>query len=356
MLSSKYLVAPLLALLFIGCSDGGDPYTPPTSDGGTVDLGGTDGVVPNQDTGVPPQQCDCQPNQVCNTDGQCVNDPTPAANQGYAELVLLRQNSPGSTGILARLAKAEALLNTWEPKPQDKREHWTTWDGGDCAFEIDTTYPYWYDDKSWPSGPGLGAGKLTFKAQGAPPPGLIELEPLDLSSGGWAYFHDEVPPALKEGASTYADFFDPVNIPYGVPFEVQLAGGPDIGPMTITGGETAQDFAITQPAAEAPGAEAPNNAPLTVKWSPAQPGGTMEIFITQAFGMGSAALLTCTVRDDGETTIPAPALNNFIGEVGLQLRRNVIRYKEVQTASGQPMHVYLIGRHARLGSFTLTMP
>ena len=75
----------------------------------------------------------------------------------------------------------------------------------------------------------------------------------------------------------------------------------------------------------------------------------MEIFVVQP---GTAVLLSCKADDDGEITLPTDAIGGFYGEVSLQLRRSVTRYKEVQLLNGQPMHVYMMGRHARLGRIT----
>jgi hypothetical protein len=348
--SKTWLAAALLALL-AGCSDSSNDNPPPA-----------DGAVPQQDTGQPPTDgappadggsgCNCNPDQICTTEGTCVAKPQPATGQVYGELILLRQLNPHTTGVLADVAKAEVLLKDWSPLPTDNRTHWTTQDpGGDCAYEVDTIYPYYYEGKDWPAGLGLGAGKITFKPQGAPAPGLIEMDPLDLTPG-YAYFHGDIPPPLKEGYGTYPDFFEVKHLPFGVPFEVEFAGGPDIGAMSFTGGETAQAFTITSPQVEQPGASAPANTPLKITWSPAQLGATMEIFITQSWGVGGVSLLTCTVRDDGETIIRAPAINNFLGDVGVQLRRSVTRYKQAQTGS-KTMHLHLMGRHARLGKLNL---
>lgn len=352
----KILLVGALLALPAGCSDSGNDNPPPPDstvpqhDTGTPP---TDGTPPPTDSGTAPT-CQCGPDQICDTDGKCVSKPQPSTGQIHGELILLRQLNPNVDGVMSNIGKGEVLLKDWTPLPQDKRTHWTTQDpGGDCAYEIDTIYPYSYDGKEWPAGLGLGAGQITFKPQGIPDPGRIELDPLDMSPG-WYYFHGDVPPALKEGYGKYPDFFETKYVPFGVPFEVTFAGGPDIGAMTFTGGETAQDFTITSPAVEQAGATAPANTPLRIAWSPAQPGATMEIFITQNWGVGGATLLTCTVPDDGETTIRAPALANFLGEVGVQLRRSVTRYKQTQTPAGKPMHVYLIGRHARLGKLELT--
>jgi hypothetical protein len=350
--------ASLLALL-AGCGDSNE--NPPASDG----------PVPQQDAGQPPSDgappaldsaldsaptsgCPCGANEICTTEGKCVATPQPKVGEVYGELILLRQVNPYIDGVLSALGKAEVLLKDWTALPQDKRQHWTTQDpGGDCAYEIDTTYPYFYDGKNWPAGLGLGAGKITFKPQGAPPPGQIELDPLDMNPG-YVYFHGDVPPPLEEGYGKHPDLFEIKYVPLGKPFEVQFAGGPDIGAMSFKGGETAQDFSITSPAVEQPGATAPANAPLKITWSPAQPGATMEVFITQNWGLGGATLLTCTVPDDGETTIRAAAMGNFLGDVGIQLRRSVMRYEQTQTAGGKVMQIHLIGRHARLGKLSLT--
>ena len=357
MSSLKTLLAAALLALFAGCSSSSDD-NPPAADGAAVQQDTSqpppaDGAPPTAD-GAPPTACNCSPDQICTTDGTCIAKPQPATGQIYGELILLRQVNPYTTGVLSALGKAEVLLKDWTALPTDKRTHWTTQDpDGDCAYEIDTIYPYDYDGKSWPDSLGQSAGKITFKPQGAPAPGLIELDPLDMSPGYW-YFHGSVPPALTEGYGKYPDFFDVANVPFGAAFEVDFGGGPDVGAMTFTGGETAQAFTVTSPAVEQPGATAPANAPLKITWSPAQPGATMEIFITQNWGVGGATLLTCTVPDDGETTIRAPALANFLGDVGIQLRRSVTRYKQSQTAGGKPMHVKLIGRHARLGKLNLS--
>ena len=351
-LSKIWMAAALIALA--GCSDSGGDNPPPPDGTTTQDTGQppTDGAVPTGDGSS--AGCKCNANEICTTDGKCIAKPQPAAGQIYGELILLRQVSPMSIDITAALAKAEVLLADWAPLPADTRTHWTTQDPeGDCAYEIDTTYPYYYDNKSWPPGDGLGAGKITFKPQGAPAPGLIEMDPFD-TNPGYFYTHGSVPPPLKEGAATYPDFFDVANIPYGARYEVDFAGGPDIGAMTITGGETAQAFTITSPEVEKTGATAPPDVPLKITWSPAQPGATMEIFITQSLGPGGVALLTCTVPDDGETTIRVPALANFLGDVGVQLRRTVERYQQTQTTGGKTMHLHVMGRHARLGKLSLT--
>jgi hypothetical protein len=298
--------------------------------------------------GARPKPCNCSPTEICDTQGKCITPPVPSPGEAVAELVLLKQVSPMDTTILKQLGKGEADLHDQEPLPKDNRPSWTSSEGEKCYFEIGTNYPYYYDGKSWPSGPMLGAGNLTFTVAGGAGP--IVLEAMNLS--GWAYFHKDTPPHLKEGATSYPDFFDAAYLPAGAAFEVKTAGGPSVGAHTLTGGELPVAFNITTPAAEAPGAQAPASGDLVVKWSPAQSSATMEIFITSAAGM-DVALLSCRGRDDGSLTVPAAAMKNFAaGEtLGLQLRRTTERYTKVTTTGGKVLHVQLRGRHARLGRF-----
>jgi hypothetical protein len=182
---------------------------------------------------------------------------------------------------------------------------------------------------------------------------MIQIEPLDLEPG-WGYLHGDIPPPLTEGDGTFTDFFAPEHIPFGAAFSVEFVGGSDIGAATFKGGQTAQAFSITEPLVETPGVTATKDADLTIRWSPAQPGATMEIFITKNYGLGGASLLTCTVDDDGETVVPAEALEASVeGDIGVQLRRSVLHATTGSMSDGKPLHVQLIGRHARVGRLTL---
>jgi hypothetical protein len=345
------LCAGLVILISTGCGDDSGPSQNPDSSVPQADTTQiTPDLAPGQDA-QPPKKCECALDEVCNAKGDCIKKPTPQAGEVIGELVLLRQESPSTQGVLAKFGKGEADFHDQEPLPADTRQSYTTPEGEKCFLEIGTTYPYYYDGKFWPTGPGRGAGKLTFTVQGAP--GVIELDPIETKSFGWGYSLGQTPPPLKEGATTYADFFLPTYVPPGATFEVLAAGGPDIGQQLFTGGELPAVFTITQPDAEKSGAKAPAGQDLQVAWSPPQQRAVMEIFITADIGMGDIQLLSCTVKDDGSATIPAAAMSNFMGSTGIQLRRSVVRYFKGGASGGKVLHTYLIGRHARLGSFEL---
>jgi hypothetical protein len=295
--------------------------------------------------------CNCTAGYVCSTDGSCVPEPVIQPGEIMGEVILLKQVSPMDTTILHQLGKGEASFYAQESLPHDGRETWATGEGGTCWYEIGSTYPSWYNNTSWPSGPGLGAGNLTFTVTGAAGPIVLEAS----NYSGWAYFHKDTPPHLTEGSTSYPDFFDPAYLPSGAAFKVDLAGGPDIAAAAVTNGVFAPDFNISIPPAEAQGAQATANADLIVQWSPPSiGGGYMEVFITSMMG-DEIALLSCKIRDTGSITVPAAAMKKFYsGEsLGLQLRRTSERYAKITTTGGKILHLKVLGRHARLGRFTL---
>jgi len=341
-----------MPVVLLSCSDDGGSSI---FDVGPATDGGADQSPPLPD-GSPALGCQCNPDEVCNSQGQCIKEPTPKPGEIVGELVLLRQVVPGGTSVIDLLGKAEADFRDQEPLPADPRKAYPTPDGSMCWYEMGTIWPHTLTGGAyWPTGPGRGAGKLTFRAGAGP----IELDVLDMGQApnhDFAYFHDQVPPPLKDGAATYSDFFDVKHIPFGTKFSVEAAGGPSIAKQVFQGGETAKEFTITKPGVEQADASAPSQQPLTVEWSPAQPDAMMEIFLTQSFGMGDIALLTCMGEDDGSLTIPAAALQNLAPmSTGVQLRRSVKRYQQLSVAQGKILHLYLIGRHARVAKYKVDL-
>jgi hypothetical protein len=341
-------------LAFSACSDDTGPEVVPDSGLPPIDSGV---ILDNGSTGdsAPAVPCACPEGEICNIHDKCIAKPTHQGTDVVAELVLLNQETPLGTDMLAKLGKAETSIYAHEPLPTDTRDVYTTPEGESCYFESGgSMYPHYYDGEYWPAGPGLGAGNLTFQVTGGP--SSIIMETMDLGAEyGFGYYHNTVPPPLSDGTVTYADFFDVVNVPLGADFTVQAAGGPDVASASFSGGKLPEAFTITSPAVETPNATAPAGTPLTVAWSPPQPSAVMEVFITAEAGMGSLSLLSCMLTDDGSATIPAAALAQFSGysTVGLQLRRTVSRYQQAGASQGRTLHLYLIGRHARLGSFSL---
>ena len=338
----------IIGLGGVGCSSNG---IPPAADRGTADSRGLsdgrpDGHPVPADGSVNPNPCQCTADQVCDSQGQCIT-PQPQTGDVVGELTLLHQVAPLDSTILGKLAKASARFFDSQALPPDNRTVYPTPDGKRCAYEIGTVYP-----EDWPSPPFLDAGKtLTFTVAGAPGP--IEITSLDVPTTGTAYFHDDVPPHYTEGSSSYPDFFDPVYLPAGAKFQVAASGGKNVGAQTFSGGELPALFTITAPAVESAVVGVPSGQDLTITWSPAQPSATMEIFIASDDGMGNIMLLSCSGMDDGSLTVPAEAMKNYFGTVGLQLRRTVVRYTKAATVDGKVLHLYLTGRHARLGSFKL---
>jgi hypothetical protein len=316
-------------------------------DGPTPDVaagdGGSDAL--SNDAVIDPGNCGCALDQVCAAGGGgCIARPTPTTDEVLGELVLLEQLTPRDTGIFSALGKGEASLFFWEELPADDRPSWTTVEGERCTWEMNTLYPYRYNDATWPTGRGLGAGDLTFKVVGGESDVVLEE---DEDNGSFAYFHGDTPPALSDGTVTLPDFFDTEYLPAGAGFEVEAAGGSDLTAQTLAGGELPAAFTVIDPPENQVGQVAAN-VDLTVRWTPAQPAAYMEIFLTRALGF-DYLLLSCKVKDDGVAVIPAAALADFTGDVGFQLRRSLERYRTTQTASGDTVHAYLIGRHARLG-------
>ena len=305
--------------------------------------------------------CSCGLDQVCAADGACVARPPQNASESFARVELLEQVSPLESNVLAHVAEAQAVFNAGDPLPKDTRTCFTTEGGGRCSdagencfFEIGTTYPTSYGrGESWPTTPGLDAGKVSFEVSGATGP--IELDPRGGEvSRGWGYTHAETPPALRDRTTTVPDFFDPVFVPSGRPMTVTFAGADDVAASRIAG-ELPQAFTITAPAVEAGNAIATAGQDLTVAWAPPQTSAYMEIFVTMDLG-GDLALLSCRVKDDGMAVIPAAAMSSFAGSLGLQLRRTTERYTRLVGASGKVLHASLLGRHARLGAFTMKSP
>jgi hypothetical protein len=299
-------------------------------------------------TGAANVACACSLAQVCAADGGCVARPKQSVFEIFARIELLEQVSPRESGVLSHVAEAQASFNAGDPPVSDPQSQppFKTVDGGeDCVYEAS-----YGQGESWPRTPGLDAGKVSFEVTGATGP--IELDPSGgAMTKGWGYLHAETPPALRDRTSTFPDFFDPVFVPSGRPMMVTLEGAADVSATRIAG-ELPQSFTITSPAVEAGEATAAGGADLHVTWAPAQSSAFMEIFVTMDLG-GDLALLSCTVQDDGSTVIPKAAMNMFSGSLGLQLRRTTERYTRFVMASGKVVNASVLGRHARLGSFTL---
>jgi hypothetical protein len=294
------------------------------------------------------ESCVCGLDKVCEaTTHTCIARPDAAAGGIVGEVTLLRQERIGDITVLGKLGKGEASYHAAEPLPEDRRPSFTTAGGEKCFLEQDTVYPWSYGAGYWPSGPGRGAGTVTFDVGAAP--GVVVLDPVD-SSVGWGYFHDQTPPALHEGAAHYPDFFDPSVLPAAATFHARAAGGPHVGEVEIDGVLPAA-FAVDEPPIELPGASVSTAEGFRVRWSPAQPSATMEIFVTRSIGM-SFVLLSCKVADNGQALIPAEALRSFVGTTGLQLRRTTERYRRLDAEKGA-VHLTAMGRNARLGSFTV---
>jgi hypothetical protein len=298
------------------------------------------------------EPCACTLEQVCEASTRaCIARPQPNANEQVGEVVLLRQERIGDTTLLGKLGKAEANFHAHEPLPVDRRRSFDTDAGEKCFLEMDTLYPWTYGGTYWPSGPGLGAGNVSFEVAAASGPSQIELFPID-SSYGWGYFHGDTPPYIVDGSAHYPDFFSPAVLPPSATFDARLAGGPDVG-VASAAGELPAAFSVDEPAIEKPHATASVKEGLLVRWSPPQPTAYMEIFVTKAIG-GSFVLLSCKVTDDGQTRIPAAALRSFDGYIGLQLRRTTERYTKVSSGNeALPMHLSVLGRNARVGSVLL---
>lgn len=341
----------LPGMVWLACGESTNGNPPP------LDMSpGSEAPASMNDQGPPPpadggggQGCKCKPEEVCDSSGHCIPKPVSKPGEIVGELVLLRQVRPGGTSLMDNLGKGEAQFWDQETLPPDTRQAHATPTGETCYFEVSTIWPHSLANGAyWPTGPGRGAGTLTFRAGAGP----IELDPLDVGTPpqqSFAYFHDDVPPPLKDGALTLSDFFDVKHLPFGAQFLVEVAGGPDIGKQVFQNGEVPRTFVIDKPAVEQSEVKAPANQPLEVKWSPAQPNAVMEIFLTQDYGMGDFALLSCKVEDDGALTVPAAAMSHFgSGMVGVQLRRSVIRYQKSSALKGKVLHLYLIGRHARV--------
>jgi len=277
------------------------------------------------------------------------------------EWVLLNQVHPQDGSITGLLGKAEAELWDYEAKPKDDREAFITDEGERCTWEYGTTYPHSYSGGYWPSGPGKSAGNLTFSvADGL---GAIELVAWDIDDGGaieygWAYYHDETPPALRDGAAVYPDFFDPAYVVLGKSFTVTAEGGLHVGAQTFTGGQIPNAFVITAPDVEGGTGEISVGGSLLVTWDPPQPEATMEIFVTTLVDY-EGLLVSCTVNDDGQATLPADAMEvlgaGYPGDIGVQLRRSVSRRIQTTTVEGNAAYIDLVARHARLGALPSTL-
>lgn len=298
-------------------------------------------------TGERAATCACALEEVCSV-GQCIARPEPKEGELFAELELLRQASPMNSTITTRIGRANGSFHVREAPPVDTRPKVLTPEGEECFFEVGTSYPNWYDGKTWPSTPGLDAGKLTFTVLGAASP--IELDPLHLASG-WAYFHGHVPPPMGEGTSVYPDFFEPSYLPFGQGVKVSLAGGQHVAAATLAA-ELPAEFTVTAPAIESPGASVAWDTDLAVAWSPAQSSAYMEISLGMAFGQ-DLAQIRCKVKDDGQAIIPRAVMQHFVGNVGIQLRRTTERHTRIEQADGKIVHAFVLGHHARIGALDI---
>jgi hypothetical protein len=349
-----YACLGLSFLALAGCSDSGNNSPQPQGEKGNLQKDG--GNQPLKDGTILNPTCNCNWDQVCDATGKCIAKPEPTLEEVQGEAVLDRYMDPSRTDVTGHFARGEAKFFKKATPPTDTRDKFQTDNGETCYFENNSgcCYPSWWNDQLWIL-PGLNAGKLTYTIQGAQGPVVYETfnsdKPGDPNPTGWIYFHGDTPPPIQEGSSTYADWFDENYLPFDAPFQMSMAGGSDFKAESFTGLKLPKAFDITNPPV---GSDVSMDHDLKISWTPAEEGASMYIEIWGPIGMDNWVGLRCTVRDDGEVTIPQAAVGKLGLVSGIQMQRNVTRYRKTTTLDGKNAHLYLTGRYTnvrRWGSY-----
>lgn len=296
--------------------------------------------------------CVCTLDQICTSGGTCVARPEPAPGEAFGQLELLRQDTPRDASITGRFAKATVSFRTYSALPVDDRQKFQVTAAEECALEIGTSYPTWYDDRSWPTGPGLGAGNVTFDVSGTGVP--VALRPTERPSSGFSYSERLSPPPLSAPGISYPGLFDSELLPPAARFEVRTAGGPHVGAASVIG-ELPGAFDVIEPAVDVADTTVSTANGLRVAWSPPQPSAFMEISFSKTFG-STQALVTCKLIDDGSAVIPKEALAGLAtasgARVAIQFRRTTERYASVR-GERSTAHMFVTARRALVGQAIL---
>ena len=289
----------------------------------------------------------------CGDDGGGASaDAGPAGDSGSADAA-----QPGDYGAYLRLIRQEAFREddafaaggtgrlyffVKEPLPADDRPRFANGDGEECVMEVGTEWPTVpTTGVEWPTNPLLGVGDLTIEVVDGP--NTIVFEETD-----GAYFRKE-PEPLVQGDFTHSSFFDSSNLPSGKAFTFTTAGGPEVGALSF-GGVLPDDYSVSSPDMETGNDVIDVSEPLTVTWSPAQPGALMEVIVTDSF-----SVLRCNFADDGSATVPATAMAQLVAgqfsTVSIQTLRQVAVTEQVEDDNGKLVDIDFIAEHVKFGRF-----
>ncbi len=337
------LIISFSAVCFLAaCSDSPDT---PTVDSGPSNV--DQSILPKTEKGVtPPPTCDCDEDQVCNTESECVAKPAPTENDVVGEVVIKHLENENLEILVANGAVGKYKSSFWDksdgPSWDDPRTSFTTPEGFLCYHdESSCAYPGCNNDNVWiPK--GLSAGDLTFTVESAPGP--VVFEAWESLSIGWQYKLKEGEPGpIKDGNTTHASFFESKYVPLGAPMTMAMAGGDDLDAATYENLAMAQRLVLTAPT---PGVEPSADEDLKITWDSTQGGTTINIELVSGDAMvGTPAKISCSFRDSGSITIPKAELAKMHqGRIYMSIQRDATRYVKTQTKDGRDAHLMLTGR------------
>ncbi len=346
---SSVLVFSMICFLSVGCSDS---PADPVADSGPVQL--DTGNQPKPEKGVtPPKTCECDDDQVCTTDFECVAKPEPAENEAVGTAVIEHFEDDTLTitsanGVAGRLAALSTLFfDKADPPWADPRTSFTTPEGYLCYHDnYSCGYPYCSNEYDVWLPVGLNAGDLTFTIEGAPGPVVYAPYNTDKQGvGDWGYaLKDDEPGPIKEGNSTYSGYFDVSYVPLNASMTLAMSGGDHFDAAAYDNLAMPERLVLTAPP---PDVEVPADQDLTISWDKAQAGTNISVELVSGNPMFGAALkINCTFRDSGSITIPKAELAKMHqGEVWMIIQRNATRYVKTQTKDGRPAHLMFTGRY-----------
>ena len=322
--SLTWLLAACLLACWAGC--GSDPDNTRSDDD---DRSGDDKKTDRDRKDDPKEEpargdCECDPGLVCDEQrDRCVPVLDHDEGEFLANISVLAFVGEGA--LSQPQANLSANFFALPDLPRDTRQEYSTDDNEPCFLERGDNARYPIAGQYLAVDEDLSAGDLTVEIEG--------LDPIVIE---------------KYKTAGYSRTIDDGEVPLGASIEVTTGGG-EFGKHTFSG-EMPEDFEITRPQSEA---SEDSGKELGISWSEPQASATILITLTvSGASEGTRATLTCQVADDGSAMIPADAVRQVAGEVSLELRRIIGRYRKVD-ADGETLHAYLYGYRGRLRTFTL---
>ncbi len=269
--------------------------------------------------------------------GVDLGPPDVTADLLYIDQEVFREDDAFAMGGTAQLE-----LYDPQPYPADDRTEFLNADGERCTLESGTEWPHLLPgDETWPAGSFKNAGNLTLTASSAPGPVVYEY--FD------SYYLRLAPDPVQQGSFTHNSFFSPAYIPAGASASVDASGGADIGAFSVTGLTLAADYVVTSPNLVTGDDIIRNDEALSFAWNPPAPGDKMAVIVKDSF-----RFIKCVFDDDGEGTVPAPAmaaLNGQFVRYTIQTWREHSETQRVESVDGEQVDVKFTSRNVQIGRF-----